>query len=418
MPMKLLKISLLALTFLLVVVALAAPGFIGPQVEQQWQQQFARLQGADNTGYQRGWFGAEAGTRVSGRDGDTRLRSEIQHGPVVFTAAGPRVGLLYSETRLSVEQLAPALRTQLEKIYGRLDHSPAVLESLVGADNRVRNVLRLEPFTRSDSGGELSFGGAEIVVESDYAGTAVAGTLEIGAVQRRQFALDKFSSAAVTGRFSFIPGESGELSLSLPELKADSDAGPVEIREATLALRARRLDTGNLEVHSDLQVPQVQSATPVSSLQQQVTLPDIALADLGHFLHALLLVPAAERDWPEIMRRPLQLQQQAAIQSANGPMLMDLDMDWRGMPAGMRPAKQAPGQWLQPLVGTMTFTSAEQALMQSPLVGQAIALREYGLLLQEGDELQMLLEVNRGDLRVNGQQLPPDLFMLALGGGF
>ncbi|WP_237059325.1 DUF945 family protein [Microbulbifer sediminum] len=418
MPMKLLKISLLALTFLLVIVALAAPGFIGPQVEQQWQQQFARLQGMENTGYRRGWFGAAAETRVSGREGDTRLRSEIQHGPVVFTSAGPRVGLLYSETRLAVEQLAPSLRGQLEKIYGRLDHSPAVLESLVGADNKVRNVLRLEPFSRSDNGGELTFGGAEIVLESDYAGTALAGTLEIGAVERRQFALDKFSSAVVSGKFHFVPGDSGQLSLSLPQFRADSDAGPLEVRDATLQLQARLLDNGNLSVHSDLQVPQVQSATPVTSLQQQLTLPDISLADLGHFLHALLLVPAVERDWPEIMRRPLQLQQQAAIQSANGPMLMDLEMDWLGMPAGMRPAKQAPGQWLQPMVGTMTFTSAEQALMQSPLVGQAITLREYGLLLQNGEELQMHMEVNRGDLRVNGQQLPPDLFMLALAGGF
>ncbi|SDK53418.1 DUF945 family protein [Microbulbifer yueqingensis] len=416
--MKFLKISLLILTSLLLLVALAAPGLIGPQVEEVWRQQFAQLQGAENTAYQRGWFGAEAGTRLASRDGSTGLHSDIQHGPVLFTARGPRVGVMYSETRLAVDRLAPGLRARLEKIYGPLDHSPVVLESLVGADNKVRNIVRLEPFTRSDNGGELRFEGARIVLESDYQGSSVAGTLAIGAVQRRQFALDKFVSEPVRGSFRFVPGQSGELSLELPQLKADSDAGPLEIRDATLELQARVHDSGNLDIRSDLQVPQVQSATPVTSLQQQVTLPDISLADLAHFLHALLLVPAPERDWPVVMRRPLQLRQQAAIQSSNGPTLVDLDIDWRGMPAGMRPAKRAPGQWLQPMVGSMTLTSAEQALMQSPLVGQAITLREYGLLLQNGDELQMHLEVDRGELRVNGQQLPPDLFVLALTGGF
>jgi uncharacterized protein YdgA (DUF945 family) len=66
----------------------------------------------------------------------------------------------------------------------------------------------------------------------------------------------------------------------------------------------------------------------------------------------------------------------------------------------------------------MHISAAEQALMQSPLIGQATTLRKYGLLLENQGELQMHLQVDNGQLLVNGQPLPPELFLLALMGQF
>ncbi|MFC6981233.1 hypothetical protein [Microbulbifer taiwanensis] len=199
-------------------------------------------------------------------------------------------------------------------------------------------------------------------------------------------------------------------------MRGEAESGPLELRDVSLKLNLEQLAAGRLKLVSDLQLPQVQSATPVTSLQQQMTLPQIAAADLGHYLRALL--PAAERDWPQTMQRPLQLQQQLAVQSRNGPILVDADVDWRGMRSRGRRADNAVDQWLVPLTGSMTFSAAEQALIQSPLVGQVMMLRQYGLLLEDNGELQMHLQVDRGQLQVNGQLLPPDLFMLALTGNF
>lgn len=415
--MKFLRLTLFALTALIVATALAAPGFIGPKVEEIWKQQLARLAGGEVSGYERGWFGAEAGTSVRSGDGDTQLHSDIQHGPLLFTASGPRVGAMYSETRLSVEGLAPQLRAQLERLYGRLDQSPLVLESLVAANNRVINTLRLEPFTRSDRGGELKFDGGELRLETDYTGATPAGTIEMGSLRWTHGGRERLYTDALRGRFSVQPGASGEISLQLPLLRAESDSGPLEIRDLSLEIAAEFLGSHKLKLVSDLRAPQIQSATPVSSVRQQMTLPEISFADLNHFLRPLLQAPA-DRNWPRVLRRPLQLQQQLAIESANGPVLLDANIDWTGIAAGARPVAQAPGQWLQPLTGTATFSAAEQALLQSPLVGQAMTLRDYGLLLENDGELQMHLQVDRGELRVNGQLLPPDLFVLALTGNF
>jgi hypothetical protein len=155
----------------------------------------------------------------------------------------------------------------------------------------------------------------------------------------------------------------------------------------------------------------------VSAVSQRVIVPEIAPAVLTHYLSQLIPVSGA-RKWPEIFQPPLVLKQQLLVESANGPIMMDADINWRGFSAGARQVSQAPAQWLAPMTGTMTLSAAEQALLQSPLIGQALLLRKYGLLEEEDGELQMLLEVDRGELKVNGQPLPPDLFLMAITGQF
>lgn len=405
--MKLLRLSLFTLLGLAVATVLAAPGFIGPKVEQVWKQQLSRLQGGSIADYRRGWFGAETSIEVQGAEGPTRLHSDIQHGPLLFTARGPRLGAVYSETRLSLEQLAPQLRAQLEQFYGRLDHSPLVLESLVGADNRVVNRLRLEPFTRSESNGELTFDGGEVLLNTDYTGSLVTGTLAMGSLRHSRGGQEKLYTEPVGGEFEFVPGEGGEATITLPLLRAESDSGPLELRDISLQLSLEQLAGGALKLVSQLQLPEVQSATPVTSVWQQLTLPRVSAADLGHYLRSL-------PDWTQTVQRPLQLQQQLAVESHNGPVLLDADIDWRGG----RPQSGNLNSWLQPLSGSMTFSAAEQAVLQSPAVGQAMMLRQYGLLLEKDGELQMHLQVDRGQLRVNGLDLPVDLFVLALTGKF
>ncbi|MBB3062637.1 DUF945 family protein [Microbulbifer rhizosphaerae] len=416
--MKLLRTVLISLSVLLVATALAAPGVVGPKVEEVWKQQLGRLRGGEAGAYQRGWFGAETSIDLATEEGHTRLHSEIQHGPLLFTARGPRIGLVYSETRLSVEQLAPALRGQLERFYGRLDHSPLVLESLVGTDNRVVNYLRLEPFTRGDSGGELVFEGAELLVKTDYSGSLLTGVLELGEVRHSIGGRENFHLEQARADILYTPGGDGEATVALPLLRTESDSGPLELRDISLQLDIQPVSAGAIKLASTLQVPQVQSATPVTSLQQQLTLPHISWADLGHYLKALA-TPAAKRDWQQVLDRPLKLQQQLSVESANGPTLLDADIDWRGQRSGARVVDSGGDPWwLSPLTCDLTFSAAEQALMQSPLIGQATALRQYGLLLENNGELQMHLQVERGRLQVNGQELPADLFLLALTGKF
>ncbi|WP_176491125.1 MULTISPECIES: DUF945 family protein [Microbulbifer] len=415
--MKLLRNSLLVVIGLLVLIAVGAPRVIGPQIETVWMEQLGRIKEVERTDYQRGWFGAEAHTQISASDGPTELRSEIQHGPLLFTAVGPRVGAVYSVTTLVPEQLPAALRAQLEALYGRLEDSPLRLETVVGMDNNIENTLRLESFTRSDASGELQFEGAEVRFLTDYTGAVLNGTVQVGEIRHSEGGHEKFYSAPANGEMVIVPGRSLEGSLQWPLLKAETESGPLELRQVQLDLALTVIGGGRLKLESKFDAPQVQSATPVSAVSQRVNVPEIAPAVLSHYLSQLIPVSGA-RQWPEVFQPPLVLKQQLLVESANGPIMLDADINWRGFSAGARQVNQAQARWLAPMTGTMTFSAAEQALLQSPLIGQALLLRKYGLLEEEDGELQMLLEVDRGELKVNGQPLPPDLFLMAITGQF
>ena len=110
------------------------------------------------------------------------------------------------------------------------------------------------------------------------------------------------------------------------------------------------------------------------------------------------------------------MQQQLNIETANGPMQLLADVDWGGMPR-TRQVNNDKLFWLDNLSGTATITAAEQALTQSPLILQANTLKRYGLLIENNGELTMHLQFDRGNLRVNDQPLPADLFILALTSG-
>lgn len=415
--MKLLRNSLLVVIGLLLLIAVGAPRVIGPQIETVWMEQLGRIKEVERTDYKRGWFGAEAHTQIAASDGPTELRSEIQHGPLLFTAGGPRLGAVYSVTTLVPEQLPAALRAQLEALYGSLAGSPLRLETVVGVDNNIENTLRLESFVHSDASGELQFEGAEVQFQTDYTGAVLNGTVQLGEIRHSEGGHEKFYSAPASGEMVIVPGRSLEGSLQWPLLKAETESGPLELRQVQLDLALTVIGGGRLKLESKFDAPQVQSATPVSAVNQRVIVPEIAPAVLTHYLSQLMPISGA-RKWPEVFQPPLALKQQLLVESANGPIMMDADINWRGFSAGARQVSQAPAQWLAPMTGTMTLSAAEQALLQSPLIGQALLLRKYGLLEEEDGELQMLLEVDRGELKVNGQPLPPDLFLMAITGQF
>ncbi|GAA5524385.1 hypothetical protein Maes01_00942 [Microbulbifer aestuariivivens] len=428
--MKLLRNLLLLVTGLLLLIAVAAPGVIGPQVETVWQEQLGRIEGLERSEYRRGWFGAETQMQIATGDGPAVLRSEIQHGPLLFTSGGPRLGAVYSVTTLETEQLPQPLRAQLRAFYGRLAHSPVRLETVVGVDNNIDNTLRLQPFARSDAGGELEFAGAELVLQTDYSGAVLSGAVRLGEIRRREGDHEKFYSQAADGQLTIVPGRSLEGGLQWPLVKAETESGPVELRRVRLDL-ALNLTGGGVKLESIFTAPQVQSATPVSAVSQRILVPEVAPAVLAHYV-SQLLPPTGGRNWAEVFGPPLSLQQQLLVESANGPAMVDADIDWRGYRTGagggaqiseqwpMPMPGQAAGaaQWLAPMTGIIQVTAAEQALLQSPLIGQTLLLRQYGLLEKKDGELQMLLEVKRGDLKVNGQRLPADLFLMALTGQF
>lgn len=419
--MKALRFILIALSGLLLLAALVAPRLIGPKVEEVLQQQLANQPNIELTGYQRGWFGAEALTRLKGKDGASETYSDIQHGPVLFTRSGPRVGVIYAQTRLTGKELEPALRRQLEAYYGPIgsdagEDSPLVLETLVGTNNRVTNTLHLQPIDRNEADQQIQFAGARIQWVTDYQGKQQGSHFELGEFVRMDGHRESLYLQSAKGEFALAPTGAGTLNAKLPLVRTNNDSGPLELRDVEFDYTGKLVAARTLNVQTAIELPEIQSATPARSLTQQINLPAISYDDLHHYLYTAFLTPANQRSWPQVFDRPLKMQQQLDIESANGPMQLQLDVDWKGMPRN-RQVQNDRLFWLDNLNGTANISAAEQALMQSPLIMQASALKQYGFLKENNGELSMHLQLERGNLEVNGQKLPADLFVLALMGG-
>ncbi|MCH9691204.1 MAG: YdgA family protein [Gammaproteobacteria bacterium] len=420
--MKILRLILLTFTALLLIAAVVLPGFIGPAVEKIWQQQLARSANVEVEGFQRNWFASEALSHLRGKKGITELHSNIQHGPVLFTESGPRLGFIYAKTRLSGQQLEPALREQLETYYGpitaELNKSPLLIETLVGFDRRIINKLQLLPIERNEGKEQISFSGMMLLLETDIYGKQLLGSFELGEFTRMQQGRELLHFSSAKGEYQLTPAGSGEATMNMPLLRAKSIHGPLELHDLQLSYYAERLSAGVLDIVTDLQIPEIQASIPITALQQQLSLPGISHADLHHYLYTLLLTPAPKRNWVQILQRPLQLQQQLDTKSTTGPTQLQLDVHWQGMPRTLRRNSQQPYFWLNALSGNMQLNATEQTLLNSPLGSQAKTLRNYGLLLEKNGRLQMNLNVNKGNLKINGQALPADLFILALSGKF
>ncbi|WP_428819936.1 DUF945 family protein [Microbulbifer sp. MCCC 1A16149] len=418
--MKALRFILITLSALLLLVALAAPGLIGPKVEEVLQQQLANQPNIELTGYQRGWFGAEAIARLKGKDGASETRTDIQHGPVLFTRSGPRIGVIYGETRLTGEELEPALRRQLEAYYGPIptsgEDTPVVLETVVGTNNRVTNTLHLLPIDRNEADQQIQFAGARIQWVTDYQGKQQNSHFELGEFVRMDGHRESLYLESAKGNFELAPSGAGTLHAKLPLVRTNNDSGPLELRDVEFDYTGKLVAARTLNVQTEIQLPEIQSSTPASALTQQINLPAISYDDLHHYLYTAVLTPAAQRSWPQVFDRPLKMQQQLDIESANGPMQLQLDVDWKGMPRN-RQVENDRLFWLDHLNGSANITAAEQALMQSPLIMQASALKQYGFLKENNGELSMHLQLEQGNLEVNGQMLPADLFVLAILGG-
>ncbi|HEY8569981.1 DUF945 family protein [Microbulbifer sp.] len=417
--MKALRYLLITLSALVLLAALIAPRLIGPKVEEVLQQQLANQPNIELTGYQRGWFSAEVLTLLKGKDGATEAFTEIKHGPLLFTSGGPRIGVLYAKTRLTGNELEPALRRQLEAYYGSLDdlgpglkNSPVMVETLVGANNRVTNTVHLLPIDRNEGDQQIQFKGAKIRLVTDYQGQQQESNFTLGEFVRMDGHREALYLQSGSGEFTLDANGAGSLQLKLPLVRANNDSGPLELRDVTFDYTGKLVADRTLNVQTALTLPEIQSSTPASSLTQQINLPAISYDDLHHFLYSLLLTPAAQRSWPQVFDRPLQMQQQLDITTANGPMQMQLDVDWKGMPRNG--ATNDNLFWLDALNGSANISGAEQALMQSPLIMQASALKQYGFLQEKNGELSMHLQLENGNLMVNGQLLPADLFMLAM----
>src|SRR5690606_33802142 len=108
--------------------------------------------------------------------------------------------------------------------------SPILVETLVGANNRVTNTLRLLPIDRNEGDQQIRFKGASIRLVTDFQGRQQDSSFKLGEFVRMDGHREALYLQSGRGEFKLDPSGAGTLQLMLPLVRANNDSGPLELR--------------------------------------------------------------------------------------------------------------------------------------------------------------------------------------------
>ena len=109
----------------------------------------------------------------------------------------------------------------------------------------------------------------------------------------------------------------------------------------------------------------------------------------------------------QLLRANPHLTQNLAIATAQGPVNMDLEVNFSGFPADQTIASlQTPAQLIQYVSGTLNAKSPMAILQMTPLAQQLEAYQQQGLLKVEGDSAIVNAVLKDSQLTLNDQPIP------------
>ena len=216
--------------------------YTGNQTRAAYDDLIAQLDGLNGMqvsteSYTSGFAASRAVTAVRASDAPDssvlfRLRHEISHSPIGLDDGGARVGAARIVTTLLDDDLSEETRAVIERFDGGV---PFVLESDVGFDRRVSNVLAVSPLSLDADGVVLELGAIRYDADIDPAGRIV-GTGDHAGLELALTDDDvTFSVAPGTERFELERvGDGGLHRDGARELRADRRRQPVErtVRDA------------------------------------------------------------------------------------------------------------------------------------------------------------------------------------------
>jgi uncharacterized protein YdgA (DUF945 family) len=173
---------------------------------------------------------------------------------------------------------------------------------------------------------------------------------------------------------------------------------PLAINSVDFDMKINKIDSAAaadlLQALEDLQ-KQLQASTPQA--QQQLA-EQFNSADHSKSIEQLL-------------RANPTMSQRLFVQTAQGPVNLDLELNITGFPdeqtlAGLQSGLYAPVQLIQYLDGNLKAKAPLAILLMTPLAAQLEAYQQQGLLKIEGDTATVEAVLKNNQLTLNGQSIP------------
>ena len=352
---------------------------------------------------------------------------DIDHGPLLQTDDGLRIGLAYAVIQPSIHNYL--FDTAIAELSFPLPE--ITLNVLARFDQSMRVNINVSALNFSDAAGEFNFSGldANVDVASDQSAYFSIQMGELSATENAANSNVLISGMTVTSSTAqmndilaesratlTIPAVSSTLPLPFSVLGIGIDYG----------LQASSTKNNFSELNQTIHVASIESEIPVSSFSWLTEVKQVN-NDLLHGYYRLLSelqneinsgAETAPADFTElgqelyllVIQNPLELNNQIEANSYDGDHSAELRALWTGLSASNTAEELDINAAVAALNMTLDISLDLESILRSPLAGVIEPYVQQGYLTIANGRI--LIEANLQDsvLRVNGDELPLDQF--------
>lgn len=346
-----------------------------------------------------------------------RLHSLIQHGPLLWTHEGLRLGFFTSRAEVTAQGLpAAVLRALDEGLAGQALQVDAYASLL----DAVHLQMQVPAFRYALDGNTLTFDGMGVHVRGNRGFDRMQGTLTIGELLaviagneiRLSAGEGAFRSEALSDWVNV-----GESSVRWPHAQIEMPLYSLQVHDITLQA-TQSLDQGRLNSEQRVVLGRMVSPLPVSSADYRLQIQGLDPAAIEHWVQLLADMQSrgesAQPD-PERLRALLDvllvpglaLNQHLHLVIMRGNFFADLALTYTGLPDGRHPMDiDQPQELLSAVRAELVVRGKEQVVMGTPLALFVLQPMQDGYLVREEGDLVLRALLENGRLTINGAPFP------------
>lgn len=430
---------LLAAALLIALCLGAVPKVIGLSIEQATVERLLELIPPETQGqleirrnaFTEGWFSSSAEIEVLYTAIDTdavalSLALAIDHGPLLQTADGLRLGLAYTT-------ITPSLRNDLFDMAIRdlsIELPDVDIALLARFDQSLQIVLAISAIEYRDSDGQINFDGLEAQVDIDADQSALF-TLQMGELSAMETANSNILVAGMsvrskTAQVNDILADSSA-TLSVPSISSTAPL-PFTLADISIDYGLQSSASGgqSSDIYQTLRVARFEGALPLNSfywLSEVNQLNDELLRDYYQLINELQSDVNADPDavGDELsslgqqmalltLQNPLELNNLIEMGAYEGDHSADLQISWAGLGTLSDMADLDMKEAIAALDMTLLVSLDLEAMLHSPFAGLIDPYVQQGYLTVSNGRVIIDGSLRDGILQLNGDELPLDQF--------
>jgi uncharacterized protein YdgA (DUF945 family) len=382
--------------------------------------------------FENGWFSSSATVIVAyspiGADAiSLKLLFDISHGPLLFTAKGPKLGLVYTSIRPQIE--ADEFAEALFEIP--IELPTLIIELLVGFNQSAQVSFNLEAFDYSVSGTSIIFGGLEgnFKANSDLSAEfdlAVGRLQVIEPKTSSGFTLEGLSLSTTTEQINNLLSPSHTV-MTIPSMNS---SGPFPFTlggiSSASTLQPSSAGPDHIDISQQFAIANIESDIPLASVSWLTEINELngllirryyeLLAGLQSQMSAnggtfdVQVNQLAQELGIILIQNSLNFNNFLAASAFDGEHQLDVKIDWKGLPDLTDLALVNMDEATRALSVSMDISLDLNAIMRSPAGELVEPYIQQGFLVVDSDRVLLNALLEDGELIINGKAQALDQF--------